>query len=81
MQINILVINKAYMHIREVSISCRYFLQPNCQQTKPIQHMLSIIMARPKNMQLTNAIKKLSIKRPLNTSCQINPQEHSIKLD
>ena len=46
------------MYMHEVSISCRDFLQPNCQQTKLIQHMLSIIMARPKNMQLTNAIKK-----------------------
>ena len=76
MQINILVINKTYMYMHEVSISCRDFLQPNCQQTKPIQHMLSIIMGRPKNMQLTNAIKKLSIKRLINTSCQITWQEH-----
>ena len=52
--------------------------EPNriIQQTKLIQHMLSIIMARPKNMQLTNAIKKLSIKRPINTSCQITWQGH-----
>ena len=53
MQTNILVINKTYMYMHEVSISCRDFLQPNCQQTKPIQHMLSIIMA-----MTINAINK-----------------------
>ena len=36
-------------------------LRPS-HQTKPTQHKLSINMAMTMNMQLTNAIKELSIK-------------------
>ena len=56
------------MYMHEVSISCRDFLQPNCQQTKSIQHMLSTIMARPKNMQLTNAINQKANQHKLSNN-------------